>query len=173
MSSVWTLTPCPQCGRQSTADHQATCTSGPTPLRPAPWMGAIVVEVDHPIVSPNRLMNEHWHGRARRRRSESAATARALACFRPPPLPGPGEAPIEVTFTRIGPRLLDDDGLSYSFKSPRDQLSTFLGCGDSPKDPVRWSYRQEVRREARIVRGKKGFRVWFRIEIRCLTSASR
>lgn len=190
------LAPCPTCGRMSTADHRRVCAKYP-PAAPAPaprlrapkpplhpdepriiercsWDDLpIVVEVDHPVISPNRLMHEHYFGRAHRRLREAQATWKQLEPHRPPPLPGPDEPRILALFTRFGPILLDDDGLSYSFKSPRDQVSFWLGCGDSPRDPVVWKYAQELRREklapsaatTRNARAPK-FRIWFRIEIR-------
>lgn len=56
----------------------------------------------------------------------------------------PPSLPAVVTLTRVGKRQLDDDNLAAAFKSIRDEVAVWLGCGDSPKDPIEWRYQQEA-----------------------------
>lgn len=49
--------------------------------------------------------------------------------------------PLEVTFTRIAPNMLDDDNLARAFKAMRDQFSDLIDVDD--RDPrVEWRYNQ-------------------------------
>ena len=134
----------------------------------------LVVEVDVELVSLNRLTHEHWRSRHHRRRREREVVRKALSGQRPPP------GPWEVTITRLGPRRLDDDAIPTAAKAIRDEIGSFLGCGDGPRAPVVWRYAQEVRREpARGRRTASGWvrpttrwRVWCRVEIGSRDSAS-
>jgi hypothetical protein len=60
------------------------------------------------------------------------------------------ELPVVVTFTHVG-RTMDDDNLRSAFKVCRDFLAKWLGCDDSPNDPVTWNYDQ--------TRGTPGVRI--------------
>lgn len=51
---------------------------------------------------------------------------------------------IDCLITRIG-RQMDDDNVQGCCKMVRDAVALYLGVGDGPKDPIRWSYAQEVR----------------------------
>lgn len=89
--------------------------------------------------------NERSHHMVRAKR---AKTARALARMR---LAGPVleqrragalALPLVVTLTRIGPRMMDDDGAIASLKACRDGVADALGIDD--RDPrVQWRYGQE------------------------------
>lgn len=56
----------------------------------------------------------------------------------------PLSLPVSVTFTRVAKCELDDDNLPNAFKSIRDEVAKWLGCGDGPKDPIKWHYKQEA-----------------------------
>jgi hypothetical protein len=51
--------------------------------------------------------------------------------------------PYTVTFTRVGKKVMDDDGVVAACKAIRDQVAFELSLGDSPSDPITWKYRQE------------------------------
>jgi hypothetical protein len=53
---------------------------------------------------------------------------------------------VEIKLTRLGPNLLDDDNCTASCKYVRDSVAMLLGCDDSPRSPLIWSYDQ--RKEA-------------------------
>jgi len=125
----------------------------------------IEVEVDVPLVSPNRLMGEHWRSRHHRRKRERTAVARALSGRKPPP------GPWHVHVVRLGSRKLDShDGLPMCAKSVVDEVASFLGIDDRH---LRVTYGQEVRRELApplmLAPGRpsraRGYRVWTRILI--------
>jgi hypothetical protein len=137
------------------------------------------VEVDHPVVSLNRLSNEHYFIRARRRRKEQEAPLLALSPWRAPKVPLADGAWIVIRLVRLASRAADDDAVPGMFKSVRDALcEKWLGISDSPKAlaraRVRFEYGQEVRRVpmfygrySRVPYEKR--RTWkscFRIEIR-------
>jgi hypothetical protein len=130
-------------------------------------MAALEVDIACELVSPNRLMGEHFRSRHWRRRRERRAVAVALEGTTPPP--GPRWI---VTITRVSSRLLDTDNLQASAKAFRDECADYLGCGDAAKGPITWLYAQRVERVRRAVagpyiHGKPGpaFRVWCRIRI--------
>jgi hypothetical protein len=137
--------------------------TAPEPARPDAIGGPVVVEVDVAPVSINALTHEHWRTRHHRRRRERRAVARALEGKRVPPFP------LRVTFVRLAPGTLDEDNLSSAFKTPRDEVTAWLGLRNDRDPRVQWRYAQE---KARVVRprglsrpsGRK-FRVWMRIEI--------
>lgn len=51
---------------------------------------------------------------------------------------------INITLTRYGKRLLDDDNLAGSFKAIRDEIAKQLDRDDNPKSGLSWTYRQQV-----------------------------
>lgn len=52
------------------------------------------------------------------------------------------QLPCVVTFTRIGPRKLDDDNLRSSFKGIRDSVARRIGVDDGD-ERIRFEYQQE------------------------------
>jgi hypothetical protein len=48
-----------------------------------------------------------------------------------------------VTFTRVGPRILDDDNIRPALKGVRDQVATILGIDDGDAR-IKWQYEQEL-----------------------------
>lgn len=88
------------------------------------------------ISSPANGSHGHWAADAKRRKDQRTIVKWSLLPLRKPPLP------VVVTLTRIGPRDLDTDNLAAGFKSVRDEIAVWLGCGDSTRDPVTWVYEQ-------------------------------
>jgi hypothetical protein len=88
------------------------------------------------ITSPANGSHGHWSADAKRRKDQRTITKWGLRPLPPPPLP------VVVTLTRIGARDLDDDNLAAGFKSVRDEVAAWLGCGDSKRDPITWVYEQ-------------------------------
>jgi hypothetical protein len=84
---------------------------------------------------------EHWAKKAARNRKERTVVAAYFAAM--PAVFRDTRAPLVVTFTRYGKRLLDDDNLSGSFKAIRDEVAKQLGRDDGPRGGVRWEYKQE------------------------------
>jgi len=85
---------------------------------------------------------EHHHARARRVKAEREATAWAWKMWGP--RRGSGwDYPITVTFTRIAPRLLDDDGCVAAMKAARDQVADELGLPNDRDPRVQWRYAQK------------------------------
>jgi predicted Fe-S protein YdhL (DUF1289 family) len=89
------------------------------------------------ISSPANGSHGHWAADAKRRKDQRTIVKWSLLPLRKPPLP------VVVTLTRIGVRDLDTDNLAAGFKSIRDEVAAWLGCGDSTRDPVIWRYEQE------------------------------
>lgn len=93
------------------------------------------------ILIPLRTVNplnrrEHHFARAKRVKAERWATMACLPAILPP-------LPLVVTFTRVGPKLLDSDGIPGALKGTRDQIAFKLRIDDA--DPrVRWVYQQEL-----------------------------
>lgn len=99
---------------------------------------AITVTV--PIRTVNEL-NSHTHWRVRQKRAQEQHRVvgfHLLATGRPPALP------VTVTLTRVSYGTCDEgDGLPATMKHVRDCVARWLGCGDSPRDPITWRYGQE------------------------------
>lgn len=90
-------------------------------------------------------VREHWAVRAKRNRDHRLAVgAQFVWC---PEYLKATPFPLVVTFTRYGKRLLDDDNLSGSFKSIRDEVAAQLGRDDNPRAGITWVYRQEKSKE--------------------------
>lgn len=53
------------------------------------------------------------------------------------------DTPWQVTLTRMGPRVLDDDGVVSSCKSARDAIAEYLGVNDRDRHVVRYEYMLE------------------------------
>lgn len=90
---------------------------------------------------PMRLVNgtnarEHWGARKRRAASQRGPVALAL---RPRLIVCP--APWAIQITRIGPRVMDSDGLQAAAKHVRDGIADALGIDDGDKRAT-WLYSQ-------------------------------
>lgn len=88
--------------------------------------------------SPGMNAREHFAVRAKRVRREREAVAWVLAGKTRPPIP------CSVLLTRIKPmgKELDDDNLTSSLKSVRDQVAQWLGIDDRDRMTVRYRYAQ-------------------------------
>lgn len=99
-----------------------------------------------PIRLPLKTVNplnkrEHWAERMRRAKKE-----REIAYLATPP----GlKTPITVKLTRFGPRLMDDDGLSASFKAIRDGIADKVGVDDGSSQ-IAFKYAQQRHRQFSI-----------------------
>jgi hypothetical protein len=98
------------------------------------------------VVIPLRTVSaanarEHWAKKAARNRGERTVVAAYFLAM--PDVFRETRAPLVVTFTRYGKRLLDDDNLSGSFKAIRDEVAKQLGRDDGPRGRVEWRYKQE------------------------------
>lgn len=110
------------------------------------------------ITSPANGSHGHWAADAKRRKDHRTIVRWGLQPLERPALP------VVVTLVRIGPRDLDTDNLAGGFKSVRDEVAQWLGCGDSTRDPVTWVYQQQ--------RGERG-QYAARIKIESVTNAPR
>ena len=88
---------------------------------------------------------EHWAIKAKRNKTERTAI-RAYFSTCPPSLRNT-DAPLVVSLSRFGKRLLDDDNLAGSFKAIRDEVAACLNRDDGPKAGIRWVYSQETAKE--------------------------
>jgi hypothetical protein len=88
---------------------------------------------------------EHWAVKAKRNKTERTAI-RAYFSTCPPSLRNT-DAPLVVSLSRFGKRLLDDDNLAGSFKAIRDEVAACLERDDGPKAGIRWVYSQETAKE--------------------------
>jgi hypothetical protein len=79
----------------------------------------------------------HWRVLA-----EKARAQRVLGASLAAQLDDLLQPPFRVTFTRIAPRMLDDDNLAGAFKSVRDGFAAFFTVDDGPDGPISWSYAQ-------------------------------
>lgn len=110
------------------------------------------------VIVPIKLVNtenarEHHMAKARRVKAQRAAAALALRCAVGPMsmTVSPGvrvnwvdkpRIPCTVTLTRIGPRVMDTDGVSSSCKAVRDEVAAWLGADDKPGSGITWRYEQ-------------------------------
>ena len=108
------------------------------------------------ITSPANGSHGHWAADAKRRKDHRTIVRWGLQPLERPALP------VVVTLVRIGVRDLDTDNLAGGFKSVRDEVAQWLGCGDSTRDPVTWVYQQQ--------RGERG-QYAARIKIESVTNA--
>lgn len=56
------------------------------------------------------------------------------------------DTPWTVRLSRMGPRLLDDDGVVSACKSARDAIAAFIGVNDRDRHVVRYDYELEPSR---------------------------
>ncbi len=96
--------------------------------------------VDLPIRTVNESNNrDHWRVRAKRNASNRFASE--MLCTKWLQKISDGT----VRLTRIGPGVLDDDGVVSALKAVRDGIAEWLGIDDG--DPrIRYEYAQEQRR---------------------------
>ena len=99
----------------------------------------MTIKLSLPIRTVNSLNSrEHWSKRARRAKRERHASY----IFTPKGI----KTPVTVTLVRLAPKVMDDDGLSASFKNLRDGIADKLGVDDgSPL--IKWVYVQRVSKE--------------------------
>lgn len=103
-----------------------------------PLPGAIDVLVPIKVVS---VLNqrEHWAARARRAKLHRESTYHAM---RAEALFSGTTGPLEITLTRIAPRLLDDDNAIAGLKAARDGIADWLGRDDGDQ-LLTWRYGQQ------------------------------
>lgn len=90
-----------------------------------------------------------WSGVNRKKKQDKALEGALMEAMGFSPLPARG--PWCVRFTRLSPKLLDDDNLGSAFKRLRDQMSKVLGVDD--RDPlVAFCVAQEKRKGEPAVR---------------------
>jgi hypothetical protein len=96
------------------------------------------------VTLPLKIISEanqrgHWSGKARRvaQHRNTARLMMAVEAGRSPV----GSVPLQITLTRIAPRVLDDDNLASGFKATRDGVADWLGIDDGSK-LLRWVYAQ-------------------------------
>lgn len=98
--------------------------------------------IDVPIKTVSEAnMRQHWAAKHKRRTAQQKAVSAIWKMRRgwhPIPLP------CRVTFTRIGPKMLDDDNLRGAFKHIRDEVARLLKTDDSVTGQVEWNYKQEA-----------------------------
>lgn len=99
------------------------------------------------IILPLRTVSalnvrEHWAARKKRVAMERHALKYGALAQLQPGWAKKVQLPCVVTFTRVAPRLVDDDAIPGSCKAVRDQLAAELGVGDGPTGPISWRYLQ-------------------------------
>lgn len=106
------------------------------------------------ITVPIRTYNEangshgHWRKKNARRKAVREAVTYALIGESWEGVPKPSvEAPWSVLLVRLGPGVMDDDGVVSSLKSARDAVAAFVGVDDKRRDIVRYAYDQRKSRE--------------------------
>lgn len=108
------------------------------------------MRVTFPLKLPSASnLREHWAKKARRVKAQRFATQVAL--HGKAVLPDIREwrehllwkhpLHLEVTLTRVAPRMLDGDNLQAAFKAVRDEIADALGVDDGDAR-VRWLYGQ-------------------------------
>lgn len=102
------------------------------------------IEIDVPVkLDAHTNLRMHWRAHDQRKKHEKLI-ARLAWCNAGWPIP---DFPCVITFTRYGPRKLDDDNLPSAFKYIRDELCRCFGLvrGNAAKDDgdeIRWVYEQ-------------------------------
>ena len=84
---------------------------------------------------------EHRAKKSERSAKQKEAAWAAVLSSRAPRLLRP---PFVVTITRLGPRMLDDDGASASAKWVRDGVAAALGVDDGDVERIKFCVRQET-----------------------------
>lgn len=126
---------------------------------------------DVAILVPLQVISEansrdHWRTRNRRATQQKNWVKIALGTKAKA---GSFQLPAVVFLTRYGARLLDSDNLANAFKAIRDQVAAWLGCGDSPKDPVVWEYSQYTLKALKGIPEAASWKHAIRIEIKSTT----
>jgi hypothetical protein len=109
------------------------------------------VRVQVPVLTVSEMnRHEHWRKTWKRAQGQKQTTMfHLLRASRVPP-----KLPCSVHLTRLYPGELDTDNLQSSCKWVRDTVAKYLGCGDSPRDPITWSYDQvrvKTKKEACVI----------------------
>lgn len=99
-------------------------------------MPIVEFEGDIKLVSEAN-QSEHWRVKHKRKKEQQAL----MLSIWPKGLKV--EMPCVVTLTRVGPRKLDKDNLSGSFKHVQDEIARKLSVDDGDESKVMWQYRQE------------------------------
>lgn len=97
--------------------------------------GALYVSLPLRLVNGANESGEHWSHRRKRAKAHRDIAAQFLPHQFLPPLP------VTVTITRIGPKLMDDDGNQISAKHLRDGIADRYYLDDA-SDQIQWVYAQ-------------------------------
>lgn len=112
------------------------------PKQPALWHsvapGSVAMSMPGLFLASEANAREHYAARHKRTRWHRDTVAAALRGRVPP------RGPWRVLIVRVAPDLLDTDNNVNSAKHCRDQIAEWLGCGDSPRDPVAWEVTGEA-----------------------------
>lgn len=102
-----------------------------------------MIDVHIPIrIVSEANQREHPFVTHKRKKKQQAEVSRCLHTRERPPLP------CRVTLTRYGRGTMDTDNMVGGFKHVRDKIAEWLGCGDSPNDPIEWVYGEQVKTTA-------------------------
>jgi hypothetical protein len=83
----------------------------------------------------------HWRKKADRVKKQRAAAMQHVALWRAHDLLD-YPRPARVHLTRVANRSLDSDNLQSSLKAVRDGVADALGCDDSERAGIEWTYSQ-------------------------------
>lgn len=89
------------------------------------------------------FMRSHMGIAGRHRRAVAQELARYLSRLVPHAKRAQAGKPVYCRIDRLGGGRMDDDNLGIVCKWVRDTVALFLGVGDGPGGPVKWSYGQE------------------------------
>lgn len=96
-----------------------------------------MVSVNIPIRLPSLANERRWWVIMRLKKQQKEETWYALRDVKIPSMP------LNITITRHGPKVLDDDNLAASCKYVRDEIARKVGVDDG--SPLyTWVYRQEA-----------------------------
>ena len=101
----------------------------------------MIVRLDVPVdtVSEVNRHESYWVTWKRSKNQKQTTMWHLLGLGQRPKLP------CRVQMTRYYPGELDTDNLASSCKYVRDTVAKYLGCGDSPRDPIEWLPVRQVR----------------------------
>lgn len=88
---------------------------------------------------PPSNSRENWAAAANRAKAQRAYFDQALQDHRPPLTP----ALVTLVLRTPASIRMDSDNLVAGLKYARDAAAAWIGCGDSPSDPIRWRYAEE------------------------------
>lgn len=84
-------------------------------------------------------MREHWAVKAKRIAAERSAVNLMMYLNRE----WHSTLPVNVQFSRYGPKTMDDDNLRIALKGCRDEIAKLLRCDDGDLEKIVFEYRQE------------------------------